>query len=166
MQTVVECTVVILVILLISRIFRRQRKVSQRKVKSRGVPKLSFVVVNGDQARVEPYPFVYVNIDGSVWELHPNERKYLETPFDPCDGARPYIKDTYLKKNGWGEISGFLKRSDLPMHTQIHPAPTEDPCKPLFRQDQIQILRNKGFEVIEESDRVITVKKPKRKEGE
>ena len=161
-----EWTVLFLVITLMSWIFRRRMKLSNRKVMSRPVPKLSFVAVNGEQARVEPYPFVYVNIDGSARELHPKERTYLKTPFDPFDGARPYIKDGYLKKNGWGEISGFLKRADLPTHTQIHPAPIEDPCKSLSKQDQIQILRNKGLEVIEESDGAITVKKPHRKEGD
>jgi len=105
---------------------------------------------------------VYVNTDGSVRELQPIERKYLETPFDPCDGARPYIKDGYGKRNGWGELTGFLPRPDLPTGTQILSAPAEDPCKPLSQQDQIQLLRNKGLEVIEEGDNVFTVKKPKR----
>lgn len=146
----------------IRHIFRRRRKLSERTVTPPAVPRLSFVVVNAEQAKIEPYLFVYVNNDGSARELHPNERNYLETPFDPFDGNRPYIKDSYLSKNGWGEIGGFLKRAELPSRTPIALAPSEDPCKPLSKQDQIQILRNRGFEVMAESDRVFTLKRPNR----
>jgi hypothetical protein len=129
---------------------------------SRCVPKRSFVVVNGEQASLEPCPFVFVNTDGSARELHRSEREYLETPFDPFDGGRPYIKSSYQDKNGWGEIRGFLKRSELPSGTQVAPAPVEDPHKPLSQQDCIQFLRNKGLEVVEQSEHVLTVKKPNR----
>jgi len=35
----------------------------------------------------EPYPYVHVNADGSARELHPSERRYLETEFKGGDGA-------------------------------------------------------------------------------
>src|SRR5689334_767250 len=63
-----------------------------------------FVIVSSDEAKSEPYPYVYVNDDGSVRELHPSERIYLETSFSPFDGARPYTKDSYVMKDGWGSI--------------------------------------------------------------
>jgi hypothetical protein len=122
---------------------------------------LSFVIVDANHAKLEPYPYINVNADGSARELHPNERNYLETPFDPFDGGRPYIKDSYSAKNGWGEIMGFLERSKLPLGTQVQPAPAEDPSKPLTREDQIQFLRDKGMEVIENSDGTFIVRKPR-----
>ena len=125
-------------------------------------PGLTFVVVDSDQAKVKPYPYLYVNADGSARELHPNERNYLETPFDPFDGNRPYTKDSYSQKDGWGEIKGFLKRSALPPGTQVFPAPIEDPSPPLDREGHIQFLRDKGMEVTENSDGTFTVRKPRR----
>jgi len=109
----------------------------------------------------EPYLYVYVNADGSARELHPNERRYLETPFSGGDGARPYIKDSYSQKNGWGEIKGFLERSKLPTGTHIAPPPAEDPLKPIDKEEYAQFLRNKGLEVTKNNDGTFTVKKPK-----
>jgi hypothetical protein len=84
-------------------------------------------VVDEDQARAEPYPYVYLDADESARELHHSERTYLETSFDAFDGARPAIKENYAHKNGWGEIRGFLKRSGLPSGMQVQPAPVEVP---------------------------------------
>ncbi len=140
-------------------------KVPVKRVSSRAIPKLSFVVVNAEQVKIEPYLFVYVNVDGSARELHPSERKYLETPFDPFDGNRPYIKDGYPSKNGWGEITGFLKRSELPSGIQVEPAPAESPVKPLSKEVEMESLRSKGLEVVEHSEKVLTVRKVKPQEG-
>ena len=59
----------------------------------------------------DPYPYIYVNPDGTARELHANERKYLETPFKLGDGNTPYIKIDYDARDGWGEIRGYLERS-------------------------------------------------------
>jgi hypothetical protein len=72
------------------------------------------------------------------------------------------VKDSYAQRNGWGEISGFLKRSKLPHGTEIFAAPEEDPCKPLTKEDQIQFLRAKGMEVIENGEGGFTARKPSR----
>ena len=109
-----------------------------------------------------PYPYVYVNADGTARELHPAERSFLETPFHPGDGGRPYVKDHYSQKNGWGEVTGFLKRSKLPQGIQIFAAPEENPSKPMTREDMKQFLRDKGVEVTENSDGTFTARKPKR----
>jgi len=122
----------------------------------------SYATVDGNQARVDPYPYLYVNDDGSARERHANERNYLETPFHPTDGGRPYIKSGYSEKNGWGEIQGYLERSKLPQGIQVHPAPVEDPSKPLTWEDQIRFFRDKGLEVIENSDGTWTIRKPNR----
>jgi hypothetical protein len=64
--------------------------------------------------------FVYVNQDGAVRELSLDEKKYLSTPFHPCDGARPYIKHSYDQRNGWGSISGFILREKIPHDANVH----------------------------------------------
>jgi hypothetical protein len=120
----------------------------------------SLVVVNRKQAARDPYPYLYVNADGSARELHPNERKYLETPFQGGDGARPYEKRSYSQKDGWGELAGFLKRSKLPPGSPVGPAPEQEPRMPLTKADHIQFLRAKGMEVVENSDGSVGVKKP------
>ena len=99
-----------------------------------------------------PYPYVYVNADGSAQELHPADRAYLETEFEGADGARPYIKSNYRQRDGWGEISGYLRRSKLPAGTRVLSAPVENPNKPQSFEEMITSLRAKGFEVIEHPD--------------
>src|SRR5688572_21795819 len=64
--------------------------------------------------RENGYQYVMVTKDGSAREVTPAEREYLETEFDPADGARPYIKFRYESVDGWGSIEGFLLRRQLP----------------------------------------------------
>jgi hypothetical protein len=67
------------------------------------------------------FPYVYVNQDGSVRELSPNEQKYLSTEFSGADGGRPYVKPKYETRNGWGSQSGYLQRNLVPKHLTIEP---------------------------------------------
>ena len=108
-----------------------------------------------------PYPYVYVLADGSARELHANEQRYLETEFSGGDGNAPYIKGSYEERDGWGEIKGYLERARLPPGTLIHPAPTEDPSKPMNREEYIAYLRGKGLEVIENDDGSFTTRAPR-----
>jgi len=108
-----------------------------------------------------PYPYVHVNADGGARELHPDERAYLETRFQFGDGGRPYVKSSYSKRNGWGDLAGFLERSQLPSEIVVQDAPGESPYKPLPWSDQIQFLRDKGFVVTENPDGTFTATKPK-----
>ena len=85
------------------------------------------VVVSENDARLVPYPYVCVNEDGTVRELRPTEREYLETAFHPCDGARPFVKQTYYARNGRGDIEGFCPRSAIPDRRTIADAPHDDP---------------------------------------
>src|SRR5215831_9133525 len=73
------------------------------------------------------YPYIYVNADGTARELSPNEWRYLESKFHPGDGAAPYVKSSYSKRDGWGDLSGYLERSKLPHGIQIRDLSTEDP---------------------------------------
>ncbi len=107
----------------------------------------------------ESSPYIYVNADGTARELHAAERAYLETEFKGGDGAMPYIKDTYDERNGWGELSGYLKRAALPAGTAIAAAPLEDPRRPLTRADFATWLRSMGAEVVENEDGSITITK-------
>jgi hypothetical protein len=52
---------------------------------------LMFTEISESDAKVSPYLIVFFEKDGTVRELHDSEKKYLETPFYPSDGARPYI---------------------------------------------------------------------------
>jgi hypothetical protein len=113
---------------------------------------------------MRPYPYIYVNADGSARELHAGERQYLETEFHGADGGRPYIKSRYAQRDGWGEISGYLKRSKLPRGVAVAPAPADDPSRPRTRAQEIAFLRGKGVEVVENPDGSFTaLAKPRRR---
>jgi hypothetical protein len=114
-------------------------------------------------AAAKPYPYVYVNADGTARELHAGERQYLETEFSGGDGGRPYIKSRYAQRDGWGEISGYMKRSKLPGGTPIGAAPDADPGRSRSRAEEIAWLRSKGIEVVENADGSFTaLAKPRR----
>ena len=70
---------------------------------------------------------IYVENDGSARELTDAEMRYVDIPFSPLDGARPYIKSSYHQRNGWGELRGFLDRKNLPGGIAIGPAPVASP---------------------------------------
>jgi hypothetical protein len=105
-----------------------------------------------------PYPYVQVEAEGAARELHPSERRYLETEFKGGDGAAPYIKARYDEPNGWGDLSGYLERSLLPDGIAIAAAPADEPVHALDRDQYIAWLRGKGVDVVENSDGSFTVK--------
>ena len=118
-------------------------------------------VVNAKAASQTPYPYVFVNEDGSVRELHPTERKYLETPFLPYDGGRPYIKKNYESTNGWKSRRGFCLRSKIPDGLLIADAPNDNPNPPMSKAELIESLRKKmsGFEITEQPDGTVIAKR-------
>ena len=99
-----------------------------------------------------PYPYIYVEADGTARELHAGERAYLEMEFEGADGARPYFKGRYQQRDGWGALSGYMKRAKLRAGMTVRPAPLDDPSKPLSRDEYIEFLRAKGQEVTENAD--------------
>jgi hypothetical protein len=101
---------------------------------------------------MQPYPYIYVNADGTARELHTSERAYLETEFKGGDSAMPYIKDSYEGRNGWGEISGYLKRAALPSGMPVADAPAEGPNKPMSIDEFIAWLAKKGVRATKNSD--------------
>ena len=90
----------------------------------------SFSVVSGEEATQTPYPYVYLNEDGTFRELDVEDREYLEQRFSPTDGARPYIKFGLYSKTPDGKIEGFLSRSKLPANLEAGAA---IPPKPWWR---------------------------------
>lgn len=71
-----------------------------------------------------PVDYVFVEDDGSARDLSADELEYLGTPFDPGDGARPYIKwNGYAQLTPDGRIGGFLRRDRLPHGMPVAPSP-------------------------------------------
>lgn len=105
-------------------LLRRHKKAEQRGawVRKRG-PELLFAIVGPSEKNDDPYPYVYVNANGTARDLGASERAYLETAFRPDDSGRPYVKSRYEQKNGWGEIRGFMQRAKLPSEVGVETAP-------------------------------------------
>ncbi|NUO61945.1 MAG: hypothetical protein HOQ11_07000 [Gemmatimonadaceae bacterium] len=57
--------------------------------------------------------YVWVEDDGDVRELTPEECEYLATPFEFPDSGRPYIKERLGSRTPDGRLRGFLERSEL-----------------------------------------------------
>lgn len=64
--------------------------------------------------RENGFDFVYIEIDGTVRELHSDEQDYLTTDFLPNDGGRPYVKSNYNEEMPDGKISGYIRRRRVP----------------------------------------------------
>ncbi len=119
--------------------------------------RLARPVVSADEAVRIPYPYVWVTGKGAVYELDAEDRAYLETPFHPCDSGRPAVKDSFESKNGWGSISGFCARKDVPAHITICPTPVPP-------EERKSVLEEYGLQFVENADGtggVIRAKKPR-----
>ena len=87
------------------------------------------------------FPFVYVNQDGSVRELSPNEQAYLSTEFQGGDSGRPYIKANYKSADGWGSQSGFIERRRVPKHIEMAAVnPNYDAAVKGLEEDNIKLM--------------------------
>jgi hypothetical protein len=127
-----------------------------------------YSIVSSSEAGQSPYPYVFVNEDGTARELYESERKYLEEPFSPFDGGRPYVKSDFDARDGWGSIKGFCHRSHIPCHLQVASAPAEDPNPPMSKAELIEELKKSAtlgweVEVIERADGTIEMKRTARK---
>jgi hypothetical protein len=125
---------------------------------------VSAAVVSPTAALQKPYPYVFVTKDGSVRELHPEERKYLETPFSPSDGARPYIKQDFDSLDGWNSVAGFCLRSKMPNGFVVAGAPSDNPMPPMSKADIIESLRKKAgrFDVSEHADGTVVARRKRK----
>ena len=72
---------------------------------------------------------VWINVDGTARQLTDAEKTYVDTPYSPFDGARPYVKSHYEQRNGWGELKGYLVRKDVPDGVAIGIAPSDEPVE-------------------------------------
>jgi len=73
-----------------------------------------FPEVNKEEEKQIPYPYVYVNDNGSFRELTKEDKEYLQEKYHPADSGRPYVKQRYKSKTPTGNIRGFCKRSKIP----------------------------------------------------
>jgi len=112
-----------------------------------------FSIVSAEEASRTPYPYVQVDEDGTVRELHSYERKHLETLFSPYDGARPYVKSSYRSKTPSGSIRGFCPRSQIPGGLVVRKEPDKIPT-PMSKADMLAALKSRltGFELSKNSD--------------
>jgi hypothetical protein len=122
-----------------------------------------YAMVSAAEAAQTQYPYIFVNHDGTVRELHASERQYLEQAFMPADGGRPYVKSTFDACDGCGSVKGFLHRSKIPDGLSVAPAPANNPNPPMSKADQIAFLKEKavqfGLEVVDKSDGTVQVKR-------
>ena len=84
-------------------------------------------VVGAEEARAPFYPYVFVENEGSVRELHRSEKQLLETPFSLRDSARPHIKKTYDQRDSRGNLGGYCPRSAISNNRKIGYPPVEFP---------------------------------------
>ncbi len=80
---------------------------------------MEYAIVSAAESNRIPYPYVYVTAPGFFRELTADEREYLQTPFHPADGARPYVKNRYEDLTPDGRIIGFLRRDKLPLTVRL-----------------------------------------------
>jgi hypothetical protein len=148
-------------------IIRRLRALLFKPLKKPMIQSKAYAVVSATEAAQDPYPYTYVNDDGAARELHAEERQYLEQPFIPFDGGRPYVKGTFDARDGWGSVKGFLHRSKLPDGLFVAPAPANNPNPPMSKDDQLAFMKEKavqfGFEVTEKSDGTVEMKRSTKK---
>lgn len=109
--------------------------------------------------RSEPgFEFVYVNQDGSARELSPGERAYLATQFSGGDGGRPYIKASYESRDGWGSLSGFIKRRSVPAKITVEPVhPDYDELEAQLQPDILGTFRAAGDVIVTNADGSTTI---------
>ena len=104
----------------------RQRRIRRRFTTRASRPAQVTPVVMPNASR----ELVYVENDATVRELTEADKKYVDTAFLPFDGARPYVKESYDQRNGWGELRGYLPRNQVPAGTPINPAPADALVEP------------------------------------
>ncbi len=103
------------------------------------------------------FKFLYVNQDGSVRELSPDEQAYLSEQFSGGDGGRPYIKSNYQSSDGWGSQSGFIERRKVPAGIPILPVhPNYDVLEKELGNDMLGSHRAAGDIIEKNADGSIT----------
>jgi hypothetical protein len=84
---------------------------------------------------------IWIEANGSVRELTEAEKAHVDAAFSPFDGARPYIKSRYEQRDGWGEVSGYLPRSEVPNGVPINLSPPEQPAAARTPQEVAEAIR-------------------------
>ena len=71
------------------------------------------------ETKKEEFEYVYVENDGTVRELDNEEIEYLQTEFEPTDGARSYIKSNFKQLTPDNKVWGFILRESVPKNVKI-----------------------------------------------
>ncbi len=95
-------------------------------IKNKNKKDSKYVLVSENDIK-DPYPYVFIEENGEVRELHPRERRFFEMPMYPTDGSVPHIKKSYYHRDRYGSISGCCRRSKIPSHLVIQGPPEKDP---------------------------------------
>src|SRR5262245_11385279 len=110
-------------------------------------------LVDPERTASGPYPYVYVEQDGTARELHAEERAYLETRFRFGDGARPWTKWRYGSRAlGSGKQNGFLKRWRLLGRVVVGPAPLVNPNPSKTLAEYRAQLIKEGSQIVDNPD--------------
>lgn len=84
---------------------------------------------------------IWIEANGSARELTEAEKAHVDAEFSPFDGARPYIKSHYERRDGWGDLSGYLPRSEVPDGVPINPSPPEQPAAARTPREVAEAIR-------------------------
>jgi hypothetical protein len=104
-------------------IIQRLRALLFRSTRRSVAQSKGYAVVSADEAARDPYPYIFIDDDGTARELHAAERAYLEQVFIPFDGGRPYVK-VILKRVMAGEaLRGCLIALSFQMVCLLRPRP-------------------------------------------
>lgn len=148
-------------------IFLRLRALLFKSPKERMNLSITYAVVPAVGVAQDPYPYAFVNDDETARELDAAEREYLEQPFIPSDGGRPYVKSTFEARDSWGSLKGFLHRSKLPDNLVVAPVPANNSHPPMSKADYVAFMKEKalqfGREVIEKLDGSVKIKRETKK---
>jgi hypothetical protein len=86
------------------------------------------------------FKYVYVNQDGSVREVSPEEKRHL---LEDVGREGPVFKGWYESRNAWGSQSGFIKRRRVPSRISILPVnPNYDAAYKVWLADWLAAERD------------------------
>jgi hypothetical protein len=102
------------------------------------------------------FDYVYVNLDGTAGEVSNSERAYLAEEFAGADSSRPYIKSHYEALDGWGNISGFILRRQLPADIAILPVDPKFESSTLSTDDFTDMLKQAGMTITDNLNGSVT----------
>ncbi len=106
------------------------------------------------------FRYVYINSDGSVRELSRSEKESFTKKYAFGDTERPYGKDRYDQRDGWGSVSGFIERKRVPASIVIGPVDPDYVRAPFTRELIREMHEYAGFKVTDSPGGLTVQKDP------